>query len=68
MPIPQTLPRPSPLREVLDSFEHAYAVATRWRGTGASPVYVVRTSVPLQPIRVTTAFPLGDDRVIMVLL
>jgi hypothetical protein len=62
------LPRLSSLREALDSFEHAYAVATRWHGTGTSPVYVLRTPHPLQPIRVTTGRPRAEDRLIMVLL
>lgn len=58
----------SRLRGALDCFEHAYAIATRWRQDGADRVYVVRTVHPLQPIRVTTG-PLGEgDRVILVLL
>jgi hypothetical protein len=47
----------SSLRARLASFEHAYTIAARLYGSGVRPIYVVRTTEPLQPVRVTGIWP-----------
>jgi hypothetical protein len=54
------MPALSPRREVLASFEHAYAVAVQRRCASGIPQFVIRTGDELQPFRVTSRRPDPD--------
>ena len=49
----------SPRRAELTSFAHAYVIAVRLREASGIDQYVVRTSNPLQPIRITSRRPVN---------
>lgn len=63
-PDPQAL---SPLRAVLASFAHAYAVAVRQREAGIPCRIVVATGDTLQPFRVTGDAPARHERILAVI-
>ncbi|MBA2934658.1 hypothetical protein HZF05_11185 [Sphingomonas sp. CGMCC 1.13654] len=54
----------SPVRAVLASFDHAYAVAIQQRRAGDSCRLVVGTGNPLQPFRVTHLAPRPHERIL----
>lgn len=57
----------SPLRARLASFDHAYAVAIRLRGTTGHGQFVVSTGNPIQPFRVSPTLPtLGEQLLVLV--
>ena len=68
MPISTAQQGLSPLRDRLDSVENAYVIASRMRHDGVRPVYVVRSRLSLQPIRVSTREPKSGEQAIITLL
>ncbi|RQW46138.1 hypothetical protein [Novosphingobium sp. LASN5T] len=54
----------SPRRRQLASFEHGYAIALRLRGESGLPQFIVSTSNPLQPFRVTAQLSANDEAVL----
>ncbi|CAN5496200.1 hypothetical protein BH10PSE12_BH10PSE12_07850 [soil metagenome] len=51
------MPRYSSLRARLASFDHAYAIAVRFRCQTGCDQYIIRTDDPLQPVRIVQQRP-----------
>lgn len=52
------------LRARLASFPHAYAVALQLRAQTGAYQYIIRSSDPLRPVRVSASPPKGADEIL----
>lgn len=52
------------LRARLASFPHAYAVALQLRAQTGEYQYIIRSSDPLRPVRVSAAPPSDPDEIV----
>jgi hypothetical protein len=52
------------LRARLASFPHAYAVALRLRAQTGEGQYIIRSTDPVRPVRVSAIPPRGGDEIV----